>query len=224
MKLDVGVLFLMGVPLALVCGMLHLVFWRRWRQRALPWWAISDGVGVAGVLLMLSVELRPAWGAVRPAAETILFASGLLLWLGFRRFAGQSLPLRGFTAATLLYYAAFAALRAFFPDLAALIVLASFAHGFVHAGVAFDLARAHLPEAPRMRPFLVVVFALHALFYLFRSATAVTVDAHAEFLHTAGLQSATLVIGLANVLIWNLGALWMAARRQRIAAAAPGVA
>jgi hypothetical protein len=59
------------------------------------------------------------------------------------------------------------------------------------------------------------VFVLHALFYLFRSATAVTVEAGAEFLHTVGLQSATLLFGLANVLLWNAAALWMVAERRR---------
>lgn len=218
MKLDVGVLFLLGIPLALVCGVLHYALWRRKREPALLWWAWSDWIGLAAVPLILAVQVRPAWIALRPLGDTILFASGLMLWLGFRRFAGQSLPLRTFSAGVVAYFIAFEALFLYFPDLAALIVLASFGHGILHAGVAFDLSRAQLPEGARVQPFLVAVFALHALFYLFRSATAVTVEAGAEFIHTGGLQNATIIFGLVNVLIWNVGALRMAARRAALPA------
>ena len=224
MKLDVGVLFLIGIPMALVFGMLQVAFWLRWRDRALLWWASADGLGTAGVLLLLSSELHPAWVAARSVAETALFASGLLLWLGFRCFAGQPLPLRSFAAITLAYLAMFQAVRSLVPDLALLIVLASFAHGLLHAGIAFDLARARLPDPLRVRALLVLAFALHALFYLFRSVTAVTVEAGAEFLHTAGLQSATLLIGMANVLLWNVAALWMMGERRRGPGAAEAIA
>jgi hypothetical protein len=224
MKLDVGALFLVGVPMALVFGLLHFAFWLRWRRGELLWWASSNGVGSAAVLLLLARELHPTWIAARPVAETALFASGLLLWLGFRRHAGQPLPLRSFTACTVLYLVLFQALHSFFPDLAALIVLASFGHGLVHAGAAFDLARARRPDPLRVRAIVVVVFALHALFYLFRSATAVTVEAGADFLHTDGLQSATLLFGLVDVLIWNAAALWMAAERRRDFVAAEAIA
>lgn len=213
-RLNVGVLFAVGVPLGLLCGVLHFAFWLRWRERALLWWAAADGIGTLGVLLMLARDALPGWLA-RSVGESLLFASGLLLWLGFRRFAGQALPLRAFAAASLFYLAAFQALLSGFPDLAALIVLASFAHGLVNAGIAFDLARAQLAEAPRLRAVLAAVFALHALFYLFRSVTAVTVEANAEFLNAAGLQSATLLFGLVNVLLWNAVALWMAGERRR---------
>jgi len=218
MKLDVGVLFLIGLPLGLVCCMLHVGFWLRWRDRALLWWASSNGLGVVGALLMLSYVRLPS-ETVRSVAETALFASGLLLWLGFRCLAGQSLPLRAFAAATLIYLAGFELLQSFVNDLAALIMLASFGHGILHAGVAFDLGRSQLADRLRVRTALVVVFALHALFYLFRSVTAVTVEAGADFLHTVGLQSATLLIGLINVVLWNAGALWMAGERHRAPAA-----
>lgn len=224
MKLDVGMLFLFGIPLGLVCGFLQIAFWLRWRQRELLWWAAGDWLGAAGVLLLLSglsgASLAP-WFS-RSLAETALFASGLLLWLGMRCFAGQALPLRTFAAFALIYFAMFEALRSFVQDLAVLIVLASFAHGLMHAGIAFDLARAPFVDRLRVRAFLVAVFVLHALFYLFRSATAVTVEAGAEFLHTVGLQSATLLFGLANVLLWNVAALWMVGERRR--APGPGAA
>lgn len=224
MKLDVGVLFLFGVPLAAVYAIVQLVLWRRWRLPALLWWSAANWVGSASVLMILSSELRPGLVAVRPLAETLLFASGLLLWLGFRRHAGQPLPLRTFAALALLYLALFQLLQAFFPDLAGLIVLASFGHGLVHAGAAFDLSRSALPDPPRVRAVVVVMFALHALFYLFRSATAVTVEAGAEFLHTGGLQNATLLFGLVDVLVWNAAALWMARARHGASAGATIVA
>ncbi|MFI4979164.1 MAG: hypothetical protein ACHQIO_02335 [Nevskiales bacterium] len=215
--MDVGALFLIGIPLGVAFGILQAAFWLRWRQRELLWWAAADWLGVAGVLLRLSGVSGasiPPW-VVQSLAETALFASGLLLWLGMRRFARQSLPLRTFAALAFLYFVAFEALRSFVQDLAALIVLASFAHGLLHAGVALDLARAPLTGRSRVRGFLVAVLVLHALFYLFRSATAVTVEPGAEFLHAVGLQSATLLFGLANVLLWNSAALWMVGERQR---------
>ena len=223
MKLDVGVLFMIAVPLGLACGILQAVFWLRWRERELLWWSAADGLGTVGAILLIIGELFPAWSA-RSVAETALFSSGLLLWLGFRRFAGQPLPLRSFAVFALVYFAAFEVLRSFTQDLAVLIVLASFAHGLMHAGIAFDLARAQFVDRLRVRAFLVAVFVLHALFYLFRSATAVTVEAGAEFLHTVGLQSATLLFGLANVLLWNAAALWMVAERRRGPAAAAAMA
>jgi len=221
MKLDVGVLFAVGVPLGLVFAGLHYAFWLRWRERALLWWASSDLLGSASVVLYLSSALRPAWAAARSTAETGLFASGFLLWLGFRRHAGQSLPLRTFAALTVIFLVVFQALRCWAPDVALLIVLASFGHGATHAGAAFDLARARLPDPLRVRALLAVVFMLHALFYLFRSATAVTVEAGADFLHTAGLQNATVLFALVVVVIWNVAALWMASeRRDAVAIAA----
>jgi hypothetical protein len=214
MKFDVGTLFLIGVPLGLGCCILQLASWKKWRDRASPWWAAADGVGTVGAVLMLSYRWLPLW-MTRSVAETLLFGGGLLLWLGFRRFAGQSLPLRLFAAFSLLYLALFQSLWSLVDDLAALIVLASFGHGLLHAGLAFDLARARLAASLRMRAFLVLVFALHALFYLFRAVTAVTVEAGAVFLHTVGLQNATLLFGLVNVAVWNAGALWMVRERYR---------
>jgi len=226
MKLDVGMLFLIGIPLGLVCGIVQIAFWLRWRQRELLWWASSDWLGTAGALLMLSGlsgTSVPVWIA-RSLAETALFASGLLLWAGMRRFAGQPLPLRAFAVATLIYFVAFHALLSFAPDLAVLIVYCSFAHGLLHAGIAFDLARAPSVAHVRGRTFLVALFVLHALFYLFRSATAVTVEAGEEFLHTVGLQSATLLFGLADALLWNVAALWMMGERQRAPAVVGAIA
>ena len=223
MKFDVGTLFLIGVPLGLVCCLLQLLSWRRRRDRASLWWALSDGIGTAGVLLLLSYQWLPLWIA-RSVAETIMFGGGLLLWLGFRRYAGQPLPLRLFTAATLAYFVVFESLRSLVDDLAALIVLASFAHGFLHAGVAFDLARARLATGLRVLAFMVTVFALHGLFYLFRAVTAFTVEAGAVFLHTDGLQNATLLFGLINVVLWNAVALWLVRERHRARAGAAATA
>ena len=75
----------------------------------------------------------------------------------------------------------------FVNDLAFLIVLTSFGLSIVNAGVVVDLARASLVVRTRMDTCLVTLFVLHALFYLFRNATAATVASGAVFLHTAGL-------------------------------------
>lgn len=100
-------------------------------------------------------------------------------------------------------------------DLAFLIVLTSFGLSIVNAGVVVDLARASLVVRTRMGTCLVTLSVLHALSYLFRNATAVTVASGAVFLHTAGLQSATLLFGLLSILLWNAGGLWLVSGRHR---------
>jgi hypothetical protein len=214
MKLDVGTLFLLGTPLALVCCLLQLASWLRWRNPASLWWAAADGIGGAGVVLLLSHQWFAPWIA-RSLAQTIIFGSGLVMWQGFRRFSGQPPLLRTFAAAALVYFSLFETLRSQVDDLAALIVLASFAHGLQRAGLAFDLARATFADGTRLRALLVTMFAMHALFYLFRAVTAVTVEAGATFLRTDGLQNATLVLGLLTVALWNGASLRLAGRRHR---------
>jgi hypothetical protein len=212
-------LTLIGLLLALGCCILQLAFWLRWRDRALLWWAAANGIGAAGGILLLSPQWLPPWIA-RSMANTTVFGSGFLLWLGFRCFGGQRLPLRAFAAVTLVYFAAFETLRALVDDLASLIMFSSFLHGLQEAGIAFDLARAQLVDRLRVRSVLLLVFVLHALFYLFRGVTAVTVEPDAVFLHTVGLQAATLLFILFNLALWNAAALWMVGERRRASAAA----
>jgi len=100
-------------------------------------------------------------------------------------------------------------------DLAFVIMLTSFGLSIVNAGVAVDLARTPLVVRTRVGTCLVTLFVLHALFYLFRNATAATVASGAVFLHTAGLQSATLLFGLLSILLWNAGGLWLVSGRHR---------
>jgi len=219
MNFDVRTLFLIAIPIGFAFSILQAAHWLRWRDPASLWWAATDGLGTAGAVLLLSNQWLPAWIA-RSLAQTAIFASGLLMWLGFRRFAGQPLPLRIFAVVSLVYFGAFEALRSFVNDLAPLIVLSSFGHGMQHAGIALDLARAPQFDHRRLRAVLVTVFVLQALFYLFRSATAVTVDSDAVFLNTTGLQSATLLIAILGVVLWNVAALWMMNDRYRSRSAA----
>ena len=209
MKLDVGTLFAIAVPLGFVCGLLHFAFWLRWRERALLWWGAADWVGTAGALLLLS-------RAARVPGNTVLVASSLMVWAGFRCFAGQSLPLRAFALATVAFLAGFLALRTLVPDLALAVVYCSVAFGLIRAGMALDLGRVQLPDPYRVRRLLAVMFVLHALFYLFRSTTAAILEASAEFLDTGGLQAATLLFGLFDVLVWNLAALWLVGHRRQL--------
>lgn len=212
--MDVRVLFQLVIPLAVACGVVQAAFWLRWRTPALLWWAAADWVGTLGAALLLGRNLLPTWIS-QTLANTLIFCGGLLVWLGFRRCAGLSLPLRGFAVAGLLFLLVFEALHALIPDLAVWIVFASFALGLMNAGTALDLARAWPGERLPLRVFLVWVFALHWLFYLFRCVTAVTVEAGAEFLYTVGVQSATLLLGLFKVLLWNAAALSLVAARRR---------
>jgi hypothetical protein len=199
--------------------MLQAALWLRWRDPASLWWAAADGLGVVGVILLISAQWLPAWIA-RSMANTIIFSSGLLVWLGFRRFYGQAWQWRFFAAGALLYFAVFELLRSFVNDLAPLIVFASFGHGLPRAGVAVDLVRSPLPaDQRRLRAALTTVFVVQALFYLFRSATAVTVDSGAAFLNTKGVQSVTVLVSLLSVLLWNAGTLLMVGHRYRTGAA-----
>jgi len=219
--LDVAVLVLFSLPFALVCGLLQGAFWLRWRDPASLWWAAADGLGAVGVILLLSKHWLPALIA-RSLSNTAIFTSGLLVWLGFRRFAGQPLPLRIFAAVSLVYFGVFESLRSFVDDLAPLIVFASFGHGISRAGIAVDLMQAALPaNQRRVRTVLVTVFVFQALFYLFRSVTAVTVDSGAAFLNTNGVQSVTVLVIFLSMLLWNAGTLRMVSDRHRTRGAVP---
>jgi len=208
-------LFLIGIPIGFAFSVVQAAHWLRRREPASLWWAAADGLGAAGVVLLLSNQWLPAWIG-RSLAQTAIFASGLLMWLGFRRFAGQPLPLRIFAVVSLLYFGVFEALRSFVNDVAPLIVLSSFGNGIQRAGVAVDLARTPQVDHRRLRAVLV----LQVLFYLFRSATAVTVDSDAVFLNTTGLQSLTLLIAILSAVLWNTAALWMVGDRHRTRSAA----
>ena len=207
-------LFRIGGSLALLFGSVQFAAWLRWRNRASLWWTAANCAGTVGATLFLGHGILPDW-AGRSVANTLILTAILMVWLGFRSFAGQ--PLRPLAAAmaALLFLLVFETLRQLAQDLGVLILCASLALGLVNALTALDLARAWPGQTLRLRKFLVWVFSLHALFYLFRMVTAFTVEASTEFLTLAGVQAATLLLGVAEVLIWNTCSIWMAAEHRR---------
>jgi hypothetical protein len=213
-------LFRIGGALTLLFGSVQFFAWLRWRNRASLWWTAANCTGTAGATLFLGHGILPDW-AGRTAANTLILSATLMVWLGFRSFTGLPQRPRTAAAAALLFLVVFESLRLLAHDLGALILCSSVALGLVNARTALDLARAWPGPTQRLRQFLVWVFALHALFYLFRMVTAFTVEAGTEFLTLAGVQTTTLLLGVAEVLIWNTSSIWMVAERRRGAVTAP---
>lgn len=213
MNLDVQTLFLLTIPLAAVFGLLHAACWLRWRDRASLWWMAADGSG-AGALVLVLLRWLPAW-VTFVLGPTVIVVSGLLLWLGFRCMARQSLPLRKFTVASLAFFVLYGVLRSLVGDQGFLFVLSYLVLGTVNAGIAVDLTRASAPGRRFACRILAVMFLLHALFYLFRGATSFLVKPVVAVLDMTGLQSVTVLVALFTVSSWNLGALWLTAQQRQ---------
>ena len=131
------------------------------------------------------------------------------------RFARRPVPVRGFAVSALVFFAVFHGMWFLTQDLALRVLLTSVGLGLANAGIAIDLVRSQRERHLRTRSVLAAVFALHAMFYLFRSVTAVTLEANDEFLRSGGIQNLALVIGTVKLLAWNLGVLvmWRELRR-----------
>ena len=135
------------------------------------------------------------------------------------RFAGNTVPLRLFAALTVLFFIAFEVLWHISGDLGMRILLVSMSTALINVAIAYELLRAQQNLRLRTRAFLASIFALHALFYLFRSATAVTLDASMDFFQANGIQNLTIMIIAIKLICWNAGAILMVYERARKATA-----
>ena len=219
--MNVAVLYQIGTPITLVCGLGQLLLWlRRRSETAFALWSAGNIVGGCGAALLLLRDHAP-WWVSSSLANALIVGGGLLIWGGMRRSAGGSVPWRWYLAITLLVLALLQLLNALSKDLALRVVLASMILFVYNAAVAFDLLRYQHLQPLKTRQMLCVLFTLHALFYLFRSATAATLDADDEFLRTQGIQNVALLIGMAKLMLWNVVAVLMIAERDRQALEAP---
>lgn len=217
MHVPAAPLLLVGISIATSFGLLQVAFWLLRQHEASLWWAAADGVGTVGALLILPLGWMTLW-ITQSAADTAIFASGLLLWLGYRRVAGQPLPLRTFAAFTFVFFLVDAGLRLLVGDLTIQMVFVALALALVNGSIAVDLSRAPRVSHPRLRVFLVALFVLQALFYLFRGTVSVTIVSQ-EILRTSILQGATVLLVLVKVVWWNVDALCSTPRRHRVAPA-----
>lgn len=200
---------LAALPAALACGLMQLAFWLRdRRQPAFAWWAASNLVGFVGAALMVARAYVPWWMS-SALGNSIIIAASLLVWGGMLRFARRPAPVRGFAVFALAFFAVFHGMWFLTHDLALRVLLTSVGLGLVNAGTAIDLVRSQRACLLHTRSLLAALFALHAVFYLFRSVTAVTLEADDEFLRSGGIQNLALVIGTVKLLVWNLGVLFM---------------
>jgi len=216
MGMVVQTFYLAALPVTLLCGLLQLTLWLRHRdQPAYAWWAASDLVGLLGATLVVARAFVP-WWVSSALGNSVLVAAGFLVWAGMCRFGGLRIPGRAFAACTVLFFVLFHGMWFVTQDLGLRVLLTSVALGLINAGVAIDLTRSQQRLRLRTRGLLIALFALHALFYLFRSATAVTLEADDEFLKSGGIQNFALIIGTLKVLAWNLVAPLMV-REARLA-------
>ena len=217
MTVDVQLLAVLGLPLAYLFGFLQLALWLAHRERRIHlFWGVANLVSAVGATLLVARTVLPLW-ITSSLANAILLAGGLVLWSSMCRFAGREPPWRTFVTAVVLFFILFQALWTLTSDLGARVLLASLATAAVNAGVAFELLRAQQDQPLRMRALLSALFALHALFYLFRAATAVTLDSSMDLLQATGIQNLTILLASIKVVLWNLGAILMARElRQRL--------
>ena len=216
MELVVQTFYLAALPVALLCGLMQLGFWLRDREQTVHlWWAASDFVGLIGASLVVAREFVPWWVSTA-LGNSVIVAAGFLVWAGMCRFGGLRIPGRAFMACTVMFFVLFHGMWFVTHDLGLRVLLTSVALGLINAGIALDLTRSQQALRLRTRSFLSALFALHALFYLFRSVTAVTLEADDEFLHSGGIQNLALVLGTLKMLLWNLTVPLMMRERRRI--------
>ena len=212
--LDLRTLYLIGLPIACLFALLQFLGWRRdRRQRALLIWAVADAVGIVGAGLFVARGHIP-WWLSSSVGNALVFGTSFLIWAGMRQFAGQPVPARLFGLLTLASLVFMHGLWLWVDDLGLRVLAASMILALTNAGTAIDLLRAQAGVSSRGRSALTLLFALHALFYLFRAGTAMTLDAGTEFLETGGLQRATLILGIVKLVLWNLLVLMMARERS----------
>ncbi|MES2684647.1 MAG: hypothetical protein V4650_14095 [Pseudomonadota bacterium] len=207
--------YIAALPVALLCGLLQLSCWLRNRgQQELALWAAGDLVGFCGALLVVAREHVPWWVSTA-LGNSIIVGASFLVWAGMRRFSGQTVPLRTFAVCTLAFFVIFHGMWFLTHDLAMRVLLTSMALTLLNAGIALDLTRSQQQQRLRTRSFLATLFALHALFYLFRSVTAVTLEAGDEFLNSGGIQNVALIVGTLKLALWNGVVLLMRRERHR---------
>jgi hypothetical protein len=205
--MDVHHLFQLALPIGLICGLLQLAVWLRDRSRLEPLlWAVSDFTGVIGGALITARETVP-WWVSSTAGNTLIVGSLLLAWAGLRRCVGLGIPTRIFVGTAVGFFVFFHGLWWLWNDLGLRVLISSIVLCIGNAGIAFDLARGGDHSDRRIRGTLSIVFAAHALFFLFRAATAMTLQAEDEFLRTGGLQAFTVLVATLKLMIWNGGAL-----------------
>lgn len=210
MTVDVRLLAVLGLPLVYLFGFLQLGLWLAHRERRIHLhWAAANLISALGATLLVTRTVLPLWVGTS-LANAILLAGSLAIWGAMRHFAGREPLWRAFITAVVLFFIAFQGLWLVTSDLGVRVLLASLATAAVNACVAYELLRAQQDQPLRLRAFLSALFALHALFYLFRAATAVTLDRSMDLLQATGIQNLTIVLASIKVVLWNLGAILMA--------------
>lgn len=215
MIVDVKLLAVLALPLAYFFALLQLAFWLRHRQRRVYLhWAMVNGVSALGATLLVARTVAPLW-VTTSLANTVLVAALFMQWASMARFAGREPPLAIFGLVTAAFFIAFQSLWSITDDLGMRILLASMASAILNACVAYELLRGQQQLRLQTRAFLASVFALHALFYLFRAATAVTLDGDRDFLQANGIQNLTVMVAAIKLIAWNTGALLMVREHAR---------
>lgn len=219
MTVDVRLLAVLGLPLAYLFALLQLGFWLYRRQRrAHLWWAAANLCAALGATLLVLRDVAPLW-VTSSLANTVLLVSGFIIWWAMARFAGRTAPVRVFVMMALLYFGLFELIWRVSDDLGLRVLLASLASAAFNVGIAFELMGAQQQQRLRARALLITVFFVHALFFLFRAGTAVTLDASQDFLQANGIQNLTVAAAVLKLFAWNLGAIWMAREQTRPVAA-----
>lgn len=213
MTVDVGLLAALALPLAYAFALMHLVFWRLRRNAVHGVWAAANFCGGLGVTVLvlrqgISVEAATSIG------NTLVFGSALVIWAGMARFAGHAVPWKSFAIAAVLFFIAFRGLWTVSDDLGLRVLLSSLGSAAANAGVALELMRGQQTRPLKTRTVLSLVFALHALFFLFRAATALTLDASKDFLQATGIQNLAVTVAAMKMIAWNITAVLMVRERN----------
>jgi len=209
MTVDVGLLAVLALPLSYLFTLVQLgLWWRQPERRSHLRWALVNLLSALGATLLVARTLVPLW-VTTSLANTLLIAAMFAQWSAMAQFGGRRVPLRWFAVITILFFVLFQGLWGLNGDLGLRVLLASAVSAILNGCIAYELLRAQQTMRLRARAFLSTVFALHALFFLFRSATAVTLDASMDFLQAGGIQNLTVTIAALKLIAWNLGAVWM---------------
>ena len=214
MTVDVRLLAVLALPIAYLFALVQFGLWLIQRQRrAHLWWAAGNAVAALGATLLVLRDVAPLW-VTSSLANSVLLASGFVIWWAMARFAGRRAPIRILAMVTVLYFGLFEWLWHFNSDLGLRVLLASLASAALNVGIAIELMRAQHERHLKDRSLLVTVFFLHALFLLFRAGTAVTLDASQDLMQANGIQNVTVLVSALKVLAWNIGAVLMLREQQ----------
>lgn len=215
MTVDVRLLAILGLPLAYLFGFMQLGFWLYRRERRMHLhWAAANLVGALGATLLVLRHHLPLW-MTTSLANTVILASTFVLWMSMARFAGHARSWRPFVLSIAVFFCLFQGLWSITDDLGMRVLLVSLASAVANAGVAWELLLGQQQQRLRSRAVLSLVFMLHALFHLFRAATAVTLDASKDFLQANGIQNLAITITAIKLVAWNIMAVMMVREQQR---------